>query len=81
MACYYELSVVFCLAHELRKVGRYVCQTIKRRNANGWDSMKIAPHELEQLSEAKTFPDKTPYKSLSVANVLSLSRPVGHERP
>jgi molybdopterin/thiamine biosynthesis adenylyltransferase len=33
--------------------------------------MKIAPHELEQLSEAKTFPDKTPYRSLSVANVLS----------
>jgi len=35
--------------------------------------MKIAPHDLEQLSEAKTFPDKTPYKSLSVANVLSLA--------
>jgi len=35
--------------------------------------MKITPHELEQLSEAKTFPDKTPYKSLSVANVLSLA--------
>jgi molybdopterin/thiamine biosynthesis adenylyltransferase len=35
--------------------------------------MKIAPHELEQLSEAKTFPDKTPYRSLSVANVLSLA--------
>jgi len=35
--------------------------------------MKITPPELERLSEAKTFPDKTPYKSLSVANVLSLS--------
>jgi molybdopterin/thiamine biosynthesis adenylyltransferase len=35
--------------------------------------MKIAPHELEQLSETKTFPDKTPYRSLSVANVLSLA--------
>ena len=35
--------------------------------------MRIAPHDLEQLSEAKTFPDKTPYKSLSVANVLSLA--------
>jgi molybdopterin/thiamine biosynthesis adenylyltransferase len=35
--------------------------------------MKIDPHDLEQLSEAKTFPDKTPYKSLSVANVLSLA--------
>ena len=35
--------------------------------------MKIAPHELKLLSEAKTFPDKTPYKSLSVANVLSLA--------
>jgi molybdopterin/thiamine biosynthesis adenylyltransferase len=35
--------------------------------------MKIAPHELEQLSEAKTFPDKTPYRSLSVANVLGLA--------
>ena len=34
--------------------------------------MKIDPHDLEQLSEAKTFPDKTPYKSLSVANVWSL---------
>jgi molybdopterin/thiamine biosynthesis adenylyltransferase len=35
--------------------------------------MKIAPHELEQLSETKTFPDKTPYRSLSVANVLGLA--------
>ncbi len=35
--------------------------------------MKITPSELERLSEAKTFPDKTPYKSLSVANVLSLA--------
>ncbi len=35
--------------------------------------MRIAPHDLEQLSEAKTFPDKTPYKSLSIANVLSLA--------
>lgn len=35
--------------------------------------MKIDPHDLEQLSEAKTFPDKTPYKSLSIANVLSLA--------
>jgi molybdopterin-synthase adenylyltransferase len=35
--------------------------------------MKIAPDELEQLSAAKTFPDKTPYKSLSVTNVLSLA--------
>jgi molybdopterin/thiamine biosynthesis adenylyltransferase len=32
--------------------------------------MKIALHELEQLSAAKTFPDKAPYKSLPVANVL-----------
>lgn len=35
--------------------------------------MKPAPHELEQLSEAKTFPDKAPYKSLSVANTLRLA--------
>ena len=63
MACYYEPSVVFCLVRDLRNVG----------SNNGWDSMKIAPHELEQLSAAKTFPDKTSYKSLSVANVLSLA--------
>jgi molybdopterin-synthase adenylyltransferase len=35
--------------------------------------MKIDPHDLEQLSAAKTFPDKTPYKSISVATVLSLA--------
>jgi molybdopterin/thiamine biosynthesis adenylyltransferase len=73
MACYYELFVFFYLEHALRKVGCYVCRAVKRCNANGWDSMKISPHELEQLSAAKTFPDKTPYKSLSVANVLRLS--------
>jgi molybdopterin/thiamine biosynthesis adenylyltransferase len=35
--------------------------------------MKITPPEFESLSEAKTFPDKTPYQSLSVANVSSLA--------
>jgi len=32
--------------------------------------MKIARSELEQLAEVKTFPDQTPYKSLSVHHVL-----------
>ena len=39
--------------------------------------MKIARNDLEELSEAKTFPDKTPYRSLSVQHVLELSRRSG----
>ncbi|HEX5679710.1 MAG TPA: HesA/MoeB/ThiF family protein [Desulfobacterales bacterium] len=39
--------------------------------------MKIARSELEQLAEVKTFPDQTPYKSLSVHHVLELSRRPG----
>ena len=39
--------------------------------------MKIARNDLEQLSEARTFPDKTPYRSLSVQHVLELSRRSG----
>jgi molybdopterin/thiamine biosynthesis adenylyltransferase len=39
--------------------------------------MKIARSELEPLSEAKTFPDKIPYRSLSVKHVLELSRRFG----
>jgi molybdopterin/thiamine biosynthesis adenylyltransferase len=39
--------------------------------------MKNARHDLEELSEAKTFPDKTPYRSLSVQHVLELSRRLG----
>jgi molybdopterin/thiamine biosynthesis adenylyltransferase len=39
--------------------------------------MRIAPHDLEQLSEAKTFPDKTPYRSLPVKHVLELSLQFG----
>jgi molybdopterin/thiamine biosynthesis adenylyltransferase len=59
--------VVFCQARELRKVGGF----------NGWNFMKIAPHELEQLSEARTFPDKALYRSLAVKHVLELSRHFG----
>ena len=39
--------------------------------------MKIARSELEQLAEVKTFPDQTPYRSLSVHHVLELSRRPG----
>jgi molybdopterin/thiamine biosynthesis adenylyltransferase len=39
--------------------------------------MKIARNDLEELSEARTFPDKTPYRSLSVQHVLELSRRSG----
>ena len=39
--------------------------------------MKIARGELEQLADVKTFPDQTPYKSLSVHHVLELSRRPG----
>jgi molybdopterin/thiamine biosynthesis adenylyltransferase len=39
--------------------------------------MKIARNDLEELSEAKIFPDKTPYRSLSVQHVLALSRRSG----
>jgi molybdopterin/thiamine biosynthesis adenylyltransferase len=39
--------------------------------------MKIARSELEQMAEAKTFPDQTPYRSLSVHHVLELSRRPG----
>jgi molybdopterin/thiamine biosynthesis adenylyltransferase len=45
--------------------------------SDGWDSMKIARNDLEELSEGKTFPDKTPYRSLSVQHVLELSRRSG----
>jgi molybdopterin/thiamine biosynthesis adenylyltransferase len=44
--------------------------------------MKIDRSGLEQLAEVKTFPDQTPYKSLSVHHVLELSRlpgPSGRE--
>jgi molybdopterin/thiamine biosynthesis adenylyltransferase len=41
---------------------------------DGWDSMKIAPNDLEKLTEAKAFPDQTPYKRLSVRHILELSR-------
>jgi molybdopterin/thiamine biosynthesis adenylyltransferase len=36
--------------------------------------MTIARNELEQLAEAKRFPDQVPYRSLSVEAVLHLSR-------
>jgi molybdopterin/thiamine biosynthesis adenylyltransferase len=39
--------------------------------------MKIDRSGLEQLAEVKTFPDQTPYKSLSVHHVLELSRRPG----
>jgi len=39
--------------------------------------MKIARSELEQLAEVKTFPNQTPYRSLSVHHVLELSRRPG----
>jgi molybdopterin/thiamine biosynthesis adenylyltransferase len=39
--------------------------------------MKIAFEDLRELAEAKTFPDQTPYKSLSVRDVLELSRQSG----
>lgn len=39
--------------------------------------MKIARNDLEQLTEAKTFPDQTPYRSLSVKHILELSRRPG----
>jgi molybdopterin/thiamine biosynthesis adenylyltransferase len=43
----------------------------------GSSRMKITPSDLEQLAEAKTFPDRVPYKSLSVRHVLDLSRRSG----
>jgi molybdopterin/thiamine biosynthesis adenylyltransferase len=39
--------------------------------------MKIRLSDLDELTEAKAFPDKTPYKSLSVKHVLDLSRRSG----
>lgn len=39
--------------------------------------MKILLSDLDELTEAKAFPDKTPYKSLSVKHVLDLSRRSG----
>jgi len=39
--------------------------------------MKIMLSDLEKLTEARAFPDKTPYQSLSVKHVLELSRRSG----
>lgn len=39
--------------------------------------MKIMPGDLEEWTEARTFPDKTPYKSISVKHVLELARRSG----
>ena len=39
--------------------------------------MKTMLSDLEELTEAKAFPDKTPYKSLSVQHVIELSRRSG----
>ena len=39
--------------------------------------MKIMLSDLEELAEAKAFPDKTPYKSLSVKHVFELSQRSG----
>jgi molybdopterin/thiamine biosynthesis adenylyltransferase len=39
--------------------------------------MKIVLRDLEELTQAKAFPDKTPYKSVSVEHVLELSRRFG----
>jgi molybdopterin/thiamine biosynthesis adenylyltransferase len=39
--------------------------------------MKTILRDLEELTEAKAFPDKTPYRSISVAHVLELVRRSG----
>jgi len=39
--------------------------------------MNATIHDFERLAEARVFPDKTPYKSLSVHHVLDISRRSG----